>query len=1170
MLESADRSIEEIRSFLAARGVEAGYLVPTETGLKKSLMDAHGQFREFLRREGLHDYAAQEKGPKAKVLVTAWHVKPDSLLEATASLYRPETKNGDPRIWITELSKHTRDGNVLALFVHDGDLYVANVSDPDVWSSASSPGTPFAQLLDTISGSKNRPIADTFSAWNLRLLQSFFSEASAGEEVFLRVDKDVLDDIGQDLGGDAGFIEAVRAGPSWSEPNSSLTQRIMALVRQRRFVQNRAPAELKKTKMRYLDPGSLDSAYLGLAAPAYLPYLAMFVRIATTYGEDGYYYHLSQLLGIDREITHDQKKLIEKAWADLEYWTNSCSGKFGHYKLRRLGKLPHIGIPQSQSIFKSADIKRLPIIFKRAGIRPYGDLDNHAIRRILEEAKAEAVAGGTIFSRPLSEALEDNEFNVPITSIIRLIYNDWDGSMPVRNPSNDSSQGNETKRRGLGLGLSVVPDESLAFDIHWILPAIHDSGNFKLSHGDSLWEGAFAGSDGGVTKIADRLSAEAWRIAEAAYNDDVPFELISTLGEESEEIKEQILLEKHLLWLLVPEYDGPEGRFWLKEGDLPGHGSAFLLAPPANVDRLRGYLERESLDHDVIHAEGLPEDWIMIKLNQCGKLTESQRSLPDGAESHSVPRLLRFVGGRSVQRAYSQMYLPYDLPVVELDAPVGAELVCSHGLIAVEQGGRDVTIGLISQLQPIRRFGLRLPSSGSTAYRLEVHLNGNVIGRAATMRISRGDGDLVEMGRPFSLDSLGRPQSSEEGLSGVLPDETSFSASTEDLVDLKSISLESLGDFVTARELGFSAEQKFLDALAQPGVGAMDAGTARKLLGRYLVEDGRYDNPVIILMRLRSCGYIEVSTTHKGHMSRIHAVQPIIYELPVQVSGNRVYGVTGTLRLAHWQALALTESPWTAYRERLITQRLGAIRLVDSVSESIESACTMDGHLERLGFRYARLPSLSIAQWSESATLVHDTSMRNPIENIGRADQGVLRFNAVIGRFGAKPGKFKHELWKTKDLDTGVGSVYYLVDRTENGVRHAFIRDSRWGKWIILDGFARYIMEQQNREDIYPVPFTYDTANAIVWLPARIGLPVVLERALVLCSGALPSEVELVRGEIDGDRLPLFPKSGGQIKLKISPFYSEMADGKWLAYPWVPEAVAAAVAGKLGARLYHV
>jgi len=1139
-------------------------------------MDAHGQLRDYLRREGVHDYAAQEKGGDAKVRVPAWYLKHDTVVDATASLYRPETKNGDPRIWFSGLPKHSIAGNVLALLAHAGEIYIANVSRPDIWESASDASTPLGQLLDRMSAARNRPIADKFSAWNLRLLRSFFSEASAGEEVFLRVDKDVLDEVGQDLGGDAGFLEAVRAGPSWRPPNSNLVTRVSSLVRQRNLIETLKESDYEKpTRLAavlqlagYIDPGQLDPIYRGRAAPVYLPYLAMFVRIAATSAQ-GFYPHLRETLRLQEQFDSIKMAPMRDVWADLERWTNKHAGKFGRFKLRKLGGYEHIGVPQSQSILKAGDIQRIPVIFERAEIRPDRKLDDQLERKILNEAKVEAQRAGTFFSKSFCAALAKSEFDVPVSSVLRVIYEDWDGTLQDRKSVGDSPQdGDRGTRNRLCLCLSVAQEDPLKLEAHWILPAIHDSGSFNLLHGSSCWNGTYAGADVGVTRSAEGLNQQFWRIAEACFNIDIQFDLASRLGDETEEVRERVTLEMHLLWLFVPELDGPDGRAWLREGDLPGHGTAFLLSPPGNVGRLKNYLEREAPDHDIVEASGLPNGWLLVRLNECGALTESQRILPDGVEAHPIPRSIRFVGGRSVRRGYGHMYLPYDLPTVELDAPVGAVLSGSKGLNVTEEGVVEGEHAPSSLFRPIRRFKLQLLNSGSAAYKLEAQLDGEAIGRPATLRISGSDGDLVAIGQHFSLDSLGRPQPSTEGLSGVLSNWTGFDSSENKAATALSVDVCSLGEECAPAE-ATSVEEKFLDTLAQSGVGAMDAGVARKVIGRYLAEAGRNDIPTFLLMELRSRGQIEISTTPKGHMSRIHVVQPTMFQLPVESSGKKVYGVLGTLRLAHWEALAMGGSAWRAYVNQASGSRSGALRLVEESHGAIEQACSVDGSLGLRGFRHARLPSLAIAQWSEGIEVVCETAMRNPMESIGKAAEGAMRFNIPMGRFSAKPSKFPLELWKTTDLDTGLGSVHYLVEREGANLRHAFVQDSRWGVWISLDARLRQLRQQTGWDDIHPIPLTFDAIRRTVWLPARIGLPVVLERALVLCSGAAPCEFDLVHDEfaqING-RLSMCLKTGGMSKLTVSTVYQDMADGKWLAYQWVPEPVAAMVASKLGARL---
>lgn len=157
MLERADRPIEEVMRAFAAHGVEAGFLVPTETGLAKSIMDAHGELRDYLRRVRLHDYERQAKGPAAKVVVPAKHVGPDAMEDATASLYRPETKGGDPRIWVTALARRAKAGNLIALLVLDGTLYVVNTSAPGVLESLGTPSSPLGRIVAAIERAKGGP-----------------------------------------------------------------------------------------------------------------------------------------------------------------------------------------------------------------------------------------------------------------------------------------------------------------------------------------------------------------------------------------------------------------------------------------------------------------------------------------------------------------------------------------------------------------------------------------------------------------------------------------------------------------------------------------------------------------------------------------------------------------------------------------------------------------------------------------------------------------------------------------------------------------------------------------------------------------------------------------------------------------------------------------------------
>lgn len=136
---------------LTRHAIEAALLVPTPTGLEKSIFDATDGLREYLADRGYHDYEAQAQGQDHKVLKQAFLVRPHSLEPTQVSLYRPTTKNGDPRIWLGHpVRSYAGAYNLLALTIIDGTMYVLNMSDPSVQVSLDDAGSPFRKLVDRI------------------------------------------------------------------------------------------------------------------------------------------------------------------------------------------------------------------------------------------------------------------------------------------------------------------------------------------------------------------------------------------------------------------------------------------------------------------------------------------------------------------------------------------------------------------------------------------------------------------------------------------------------------------------------------------------------------------------------------------------------------------------------------------------------------------------------------------------------------------------------------------------------------------------------------------------------------------------------------------------------------------------------------------------------------
>lgn len=141
MLKAANTSVEEALKLFNGAGVATGLLVPTATGYRKSIMDATLSFRDFLHETGVHEYSSQKQGQSSKVLVPTNFVLSDRYVRSVASLYRPVTKNGDPRLWFKNLKRYCKPTDLLAVVSHGGELFVFNMSDKDVVRAFGVPGS---------------------------------------------------------------------------------------------------------------------------------------------------------------------------------------------------------------------------------------------------------------------------------------------------------------------------------------------------------------------------------------------------------------------------------------------------------------------------------------------------------------------------------------------------------------------------------------------------------------------------------------------------------------------------------------------------------------------------------------------------------------------------------------------------------------------------------------------------------------------------------------------------------------------------------------------------------------------------------------------------------------------------------------------------------------------
>lgn len=137
---------------LTEKSVELTLIEPTENGLQKSIMDATGSVRIYLKSKSVHDFDLQKQGPENKIQIPSQLISADGLISSVASLYRPVTKKGDPRIWFKGLGNYADANDILGIVEFEKQLYVLNITQLDLKKLVEAKTTnPLKELVNEIN-----------------------------------------------------------------------------------------------------------------------------------------------------------------------------------------------------------------------------------------------------------------------------------------------------------------------------------------------------------------------------------------------------------------------------------------------------------------------------------------------------------------------------------------------------------------------------------------------------------------------------------------------------------------------------------------------------------------------------------------------------------------------------------------------------------------------------------------------------------------------------------------------------------------------------------------------------------------------------------------------------------------------------------------------------------
>ena len=132
IIDRLNAALEHTEAFATTHpNLDFALLIPTDTALHKSILDAVGPVRRLLAETGVYDYADHPKGSE-KTYLDGYLFSYGQEWRAPVSLYRPTTKDGDPRIWMSGIKGRVDPFDLLMVTTDGYTVYLTDMNSlPD-------------------------------------------------------------------------------------------------------------------------------------------------------------------------------------------------------------------------------------------------------------------------------------------------------------------------------------------------------------------------------------------------------------------------------------------------------------------------------------------------------------------------------------------------------------------------------------------------------------------------------------------------------------------------------------------------------------------------------------------------------------------------------------------------------------------------------------------------------------------------------------------------------------------------------------------------------------------------------------------------------------------------------------------------------------------------------
>ena len=164
MISSSNINVLDVLKIFKSKKIDISLLVPTHTGFDKSIMDATQTIQQYFREKDIFNYNNLAKGNKE--FIKAFLLSQEKIVETKISLYRPKTKNGDPRLWVYNLKKNAQPNDLLALVALDSNLVIVNCSQSNLSILLDEKNKKYSKLFYSSERKINKSAIELLSKLN--------------------------------------------------------------------------------------------------------------------------------------------------------------------------------------------------------------------------------------------------------------------------------------------------------------------------------------------------------------------------------------------------------------------------------------------------------------------------------------------------------------------------------------------------------------------------------------------------------------------------------------------------------------------------------------------------------------------------------------------------------------------------------------------------------------------------------------------------------------------------------------------------------------------------------------------------------------------------------------------------------------------------------------------